>query len=234
MNNFVRKIGKWVKRIVFVFFIFSIVSTILFRFIPIPCTPLMVIRSVEQMADGNFPVLKKDWKAMDAISPNLVLAVIASEDQKFTEHFGFDFKAIEKAMKSNEKLKKKGKPIKGGSTISQQCAKNVFLFPQRSMIRKALEVYFTFLIELFWSKKRIVEVYLNVIEMGNGIYGAQAAAHHFFKKDAIHLTASEAATIAAVLPNPRKWNAAKPSSYILKRKNFILKQMGHLREQVNF
>ena len=153
----------WTKRLVVGFFILSIVSTILFRFIPVPCTPLMLIRCTEQVFSGEFPILKKDWIPMKDMSSNLVLAVISSEDQKFAEHFGFDFEAIEKVAKLNEKLKKKGKPIKGGSTISQQCAKNVFLFPQRSYIRKALEVYFTFLIEIFWSKKRIMEVYLNVI-----------------------------------------------------------------------
>jgi monofunctional biosynthetic peptidoglycan transglycosylase len=146
--------------------------------------------------------------------------------------FGFDFEAIEKVAKQNVKLQKRGKPIKGGSTISQQCAKNVFLFPQRSYIRKAFEVYFTFLIEIFWSKKRIMEVYLNVIEMGDGIYGAQAAAKTYFKKDAEKLTASECALIAAVLPNPRKWNAGKPTGFINKRKNWILRQMGHLRGTV--
>jgi monofunctional biosynthetic peptidoglycan transglycosylase len=170
--------------------------------------------------------------SLKEMSPNLVLAVICSEDQKFAEHFGFDFEAIEKVAKQNEKLKKKGKPIKGGSTISQQCAKNVFLFPQRSYIRKAFEVYFTFLIEIFWSKKRIMEVYLNVIEMGDGIYGAQAAAKTYFNKNAKYLTSSESALIAAVLPNPRKWNAGKPTGYISKRKNWILRQMGHLRGSI--
>ena len=134
--------------------------------------------------------------------------------------------------KQNIKLQKRGKPIKGGSTISQQCAKNVYLFPQRSYIRKAFEVYFTFLIEVFWSKKRIMEVYLNVIEMGNGIYGAQAAAKTFFKKDAKQLSNAESATIAAVLPNPRRWNAGKPTGYINKRKNWILRQMSHLRGSI--
>ena len=226
------KIWKWTKRLVVAFFVLSIISTILFRFIPVPVTPLMLIRCVEQVADGKAPKLKKDWIPMKEMSPNLVLAVISSEDQKFAEHFGFDFEAIEKVAKQNVKLQKRGKPIKGGSTISQQCAKNVFLFPQRSYIRKAFEVYFTFLIEIFWSKKRIMEVYLNVIEMGDGIYGAQAAAKTYFKKDAEKLTASECALIAAVLPNPRKWNAGKPTGVINKRKNWILRQMGHLRGTV--
>jgi monofunctional biosynthetic peptidoglycan transglycosylase len=232
MKNIWQKMWKWIKRLTALFFILSIISTILFRFIPIPVTPLMVIRCVEQVFDGEAPKLYKDWIPMKEMSPNLVLAVISSEDQKFAEHFGFDFEAIEKVAKQNVKLEKRGKPIKGGSTISQQCAKNVFLFPQRSYIRKAFEVYFTFLIEIFWSKKRIMEVYLNVIEMGDGIYGAQAASKTFFKKDAKDISAAEAATIAAVLPNPRKWNAGKPTGFINKRKNWILRQMSHLRGTV--
>lgn len=232
MKNIWTKIWKWTKRLVAAFFILSILSTILFRFIPVPVTPLMIIRCTEQVFSGEAPKLKKDWVPLKDMSSNLVLAVISSEDQKFAEHFGFDFEAIEKVAKQNIKLQKRGKPIKGGSTISQQCAKNVYLFPQRSYVRKALEVYFTFLIEIFWSKKRIMEVYLNVIEMGDGIYGAQAASKTFFKKDAKNLTAAEAATIAAVLPNPRKWNAGKPTSFINKRKNWILRQMGHLRGTV--
>lgn len=193
----------------------------------------MIIRCFEQVGNGEAPRLKKEWVSIDDMSKELPLAVIAAEDQKFPEHFGFDVEAIKKVMKQNERLKQRGKPIKGGSTISQQCAKNVFLFPQRSYIRKALEVYFTFLIEIFWSKKRIIEVYLNVIEMGDGIYGAQAASQAFFKKDASRLKASEAALIAAVLPNPRKWNAGKPSGYINKRKNWIVRQMGHLRGTID-
>lgn len=232
MKNIFSVFWKWLKRIVAAFFILSIVSTILFRFIPVPITPLMLIRCIEQIADGELPTLKKDWVPLSEINSSLVLAVIASEDQKFAEHFGFDFEAIEKVAKQNIKLQKRGKPIKGGSTISQQCAKNVYLFPQRSYIRKAFEVYFTFLIEVFWSKKRIMEVYLNVIEMGNGIYGAQAAAKTFFKKDAKQLSNAESATIAAVLPNPRKWNAGKPNGYINKRKNWILRQMSHLRGSI--
>ncbi|MCB0508402.1 MAG: monofunctional biosynthetic peptidoglycan transglycosylase [Bacteroidetes bacterium] len=233
MKKIVSIFFKWLKRIIIAFFILSILSTILFRFIPVPITPLMLIRCVEQIADGKMPKIDKDWKPIDKISSNMVLAVIASEDQKFEEHFGFDIDAIEKAMKQNAKLQKRGKPIKGGSTISQQCAKNVFLFPQRSWIRKGFEVYFTFLIEVFWSKERIMEVYLNVIETGDGIYGAQAAARNFFNKDAIKLTPSEAATIAAVLPNPRRWSAKNPSTYILKRKRWIMRQMSHLNGSVD-
>lgn len=166
--------------------------------------------------------LKKDWVPLEKISPNLQLAVVCSEDQNFIKHNGFDFEAIDKAMEYNEKHKK----TRGASTISQQVAKNVFLWPGRSWIRKGFEVYFTFLIELFWSKQRIMEVYLNVIEMGDGIYGAQAASETFFRKDAISLGSAEAATIAAVLPNPRKFNVAKPSAYVQGRRSWILRQMG--------
>ena len=203
------------------FFIISIVSTILFRWIPIPVTPLMLIRCVEQKMDGKEMKLKKDWVSFEEIAPSLQLAVVCSEDQNFIKHNGFDFEAIDKALEYNETHKKK----RGASTISQQTAKNVFLWPGRSWIRKGFEVYFTFLIELFWSKERIMEVYLNVIEMGDGVYGAQAAAKQFFKKDAKSLSKSESATIAAVLPNPIKFNAGKPSGYILKRQSWIMHQM---------
>lgn len=203
------------------FFIVSIFSVIFFRWVPIPVTPLMLIRCVEQKVDGKEMRLEKEWVSLEEISPTIQLAVVCSEDQNFIKHNGFDFEAIDKAMEYNEKHKKK----RGASTISQQTAKNVFLWPGRSWIRKGFEVYFTFLIETFWSKERIMEVYLNVIEMGDGVYGAQAAAKNFFKKDAKYLSKSEAATIAAVLPNPRKFNAAKPSGYILKRQGWILRQM---------
>lgn len=203
------------------FFIISISSVILFRWVPIPVTPLMLIRCVEQKMDGKEMKLKKDWEPLDKISPHLQLAVVCSEDQNFIKHSGFDFGAIEKAIEYNETHKRK----RGASTISQQTAKNVFLWSGRSWIRKGFEVYFTFLIETFWSKERIMEVYLNVIEMGDGIYGAQAASKTFFKKDASKLSKTEAATIAAVLPNPIKFNAGKPSSYIQQRASWVTNQM---------
>ena len=229
MKNILSKIWKWTKRLVAAFFILSILSTILFRFIPVPVTPLMIIRCTEQVFSGEAPKLKKDWVPLKDMSSNLVLAVISSEDQKFAEHFGFDFEAIEKVAKQNIKLQKRGKPIKGGSTISQQCAKNVYLFPQRSYVRKALEVYFTFLIEIFWSKKRIMEVYLNVIEMGDGVYGAEAAAQEYFHKPSKKLSVREAALIAAVLPNPRKWSPAKPTAYIQRKSGRIVHFMSRLQ-----
>jgi monofunctional biosynthetic peptidoglycan transglycosylase len=163
---------------------------------------------------------------MDKISEDLQLAAVCSEDQKFLDHEGFDFEAIEQAIAYNKKKngKKKAK-IRGGSTISQQCAKNVFLFPHRSWLRKGLEAYFTFWIELLWSKERILTCYLNVIEMGDGVYGAEAAAQTYFHKKALELSASESATIVACLPNPRIYHAGKPSNYILKRRNWIMRQM---------
>jgi len=181
----------------------------------------MLIRNIEQLQDDKKLVLKHDWVPIEAISKNLQLAVICSEDQNFLAHNGFDMEAIEKAVKHN----KKGKRIRGASSISQQTAKNVFLWPQRSWFRKGLEVYFTFLIELFWSKERIMEVYLNSIEMGNGIYGVEAASQFWFKKPAIKLNRNEAAAIAAILPNPLRYRANPATNYIQGRKNWIVRQM---------
>ena len=197
-------------------------STLIFRFVPIPFTPLMIIRYFE-MEDGK---IDKDWKSLDEIGKNMPLAVVTAEDQKFAEHFGFDLEAIEKAVKYNEKHK--GKKVKGASTISQQTAKNVFLWPGRSWIRKGLEVYFTFVIEICWSKERIIEVYLNVIEMGPGVYGAEAAAQYYFNKSASDLTKKEAATIAAILPNPIRWSASHPTPYIIKKRNWIVRHMKYI------
>lgn len=204
----------------------SVGSVILFRFVPVPVTPLMLIRCGEQLFSGKELRMNKSWKSLENISPSLVLAVIASEDQKFTEHFGFDMQAIEKAQKYNER--KKGKRIRGASTITQQTAKNVFLWRGTGWTRyarKGFEVYFTFLLEVFWSKERIMEVYLNVAEWGEGTYGAEAAAKKYFGKSAQKLTDSESALLAAVLPNPRKWSAANPTSYILRRQSWILVNM---------
>jgi monofunctional biosynthetic peptidoglycan transglycosylase len=188
-----------------------------------PVTPLMVQRYFESKKEGDKKKIVLDWKSLNEISPAMPLAAITAEDQKFNEHYGFDFEAIKKAFKYNER--KKGNRLKGASTISQQTAKNVFLFPDRSWIRKGLEVYFTLLIELFWSKHRIMEVYLNVIETGDGIYGVEAAARKYFRKPAKDLSIHEAALIAAVLPNPRVWSPAKPSPYILKKKKWIVRKM---------
>ena len=213
---------KILLRVLLGFLVISFVSTLIFRFVPIPITPLMIIRYFE-MEEGK---IDKDWKSLDEIGKNMPLAVVTAEDQKFAEHFGFDMEAIEKAMKYNEKHK--GKKVKGASTISQQTAKNVFLWPGRSWIRKGLEVYFTFVIEICWSKERIIEVYLNVIEMGPGVYGAEAAAQYYFNKSASTLTKKEAATLAAILPNPIRWSASRPTPYIIKKRNWIVRHMKYI------
>lgn len=220
-----KKIATWLGKACLWFLAISIVWVILTSFIPVPFTPLMGARMIEQKMEGKDIVFQKDWVSIDEINENMILAVICSEDQHFEAHNGFDLAAIKKAIDNNSKRKKRGKPIQGASTISQQVAKNVFLWPSRSWIRKGFEVYFTFLIETIWSKKRIMEVYLNVIEMGNGIYGAEAAALNFYGKHAKDLSRSEAALIAAVLPNPRKWSPKSPTAYINKKQSWIQNQM---------
>ena len=222
MKDFLKKIWRFIWKSVIFFLILSITTAIIYRWLPIPITPLMLIRCVEQKAENKDIKLEKDWVAFEEISQNLQLAVVCSEDQNFIIHRGFDFTAIEKAMEYNSKHRKQ----RGASTISQQTAKNVFLWPGRSWIRKGFEVYFVFLIETLWSKERIMEVYLNVIEIGDGVYGAQAAALIYFNKNAAYLTKAEAALIAAVLPNPLKFSVAKPSSYIRYRQNWIIRQIG--------
>lgn len=181
----------------------------------------MVKRCIEQKIDGREMKLEKKWKPLEEISPSLQLAVVCSEDQNFLKHNGFDFGAIKKAFEHNKKSKRK----RGASTISQQTAKNVFLWDGRSWVRKGFEVYFTFLIELFWSKERIMEVYLNAIEMGPGIYGAEAASQAYFKKSAKDISKQQAATISAILPSPLKYNAKNPSTYLQGRINWTLQQM---------
>jgi len=220
-----RKIARIFFKICLWFVVLSVFSVLLFRFVPVPFTPLMISRYFEQKADDKETHSSHDWVSIDKISPNLQKAVIASEDDKFLTHHGFNFEAMKKAYKNN----KKGKRIKGGSTISQQTAKNVFLWQGRSYLRKGLEAYFTVLIELLWSKERIMEVYLNSIEMGDGVYGAQAAAQHWYKKDAADLTKYQAAGIAAILPNPLRFKAAKSSGYIERRKGRIVKLMRYVK-----
>ena len=214
----VKKFFRFITKSILWFLIITIGLVVLFKWIPVPITPLMVIRYFE---NDSPKILKHDWKSLENISENLQLAVICSEDQNFLKHNGFDIAAIEKAIESN----KNGKRIRGASSISQQTAKNVFLWPKRSWLRKGFETYFTFLIELFWSKERIMEVYLNSIEMGNGIYGAEAASQYWFKKPATKLSNLEASAIAAILPNPRKYKANPASNYIASRKNWIINQM---------
>jgi len=214
----IKKTLKFLFKLVLWFLGITILWVVLYKFVPVPYTPLMAIRAVQ--GDENYET-KHDWKSIDEISVYLQLAVVSAEDQNFLNHNGFDYIAIEKAYENN----KKGKRLKGASTISQQTAKNVFLWPERSWFRKGLEVYFTFLIETLWSKERILEVYLNSIEMGNGVYGAEAASHFWFNKAAKNLSQYEAAAIAAILPSPLRYRANPASNFIENRKAWIVKQM---------
>lgn len=227
-KGFISRLKRILKFIFLWFFGLSIFFVLLFKFVPVAITPLMVVRVIENKLSGKEAYFNHSWKPIEKISVNLQKAVIASEDGTFLWHNGFDFRAMKKAYKNNER----GRKIKGGSTISQQTAKNVFLWQGRSYFRKGLEAYFTVLIELVWGKERIMEVYLNSIEMGNGIYGAQAATEHWYRKDASSLTPIQAAGIAAILPNPRKFSATSSSSYINSRKYKIvrvMRQIGKVR-----
>lgn len=215
-----KRFFKFLLKLALWFFAFTILMVVLFKWVPVPFTPLMGIRYFENPDER----IEHRWVPFEEISNNLKLAVIGSEDQNFPHHNGFDMKAIEKAMEDN----RQGKRVRGASTISQQTAKNVFLWPQRSWLRKGFEVYFTFLIETIWGKERILEVYLNSIEMGKGVYGAEAASQHWFRKSASNLSPYEAAAIAAILPNPRQYRANPASSYVEGRKAWIVRQMNNM------
>lgn len=209
----------------------SLLLTLLYAVLPIPVTPLMVQRCWEQAWDSERDVRwEYDWVSFKELSPHLQLAVICSEDQDFLEHEGFDFEAIEKAYKYNKTHKKK----RGASTISQQTAKNAFLWPSRSWLRKGFEVYFTAISELIWSKERIMTVYLNIIEFGDGIYGAEAAARHYFNKSAKDLNRQEAALLASVLPNPIVYKVDNPTPKIRERQQWIIWQMRLWGGEVNY
>lgn len=201
--------------------VLSVLLVIVLKWFPVLVTPLVFLRGTEYALEGKWVGIHKDWVSIDEISPHLQRAVIASEDPKFLTHYGFDFEAIAKAIDANKRRRIK----MGASTISQQTAKNVFLYPSRTYLRKGLEAYFTVLIETFWGKKRILEVYLNVIELGPGIYGAEAAAQHFWKKTAKELNREEAQLFAAILPNPRRWNPKRPTNFVLRRRNFIRRNL---------
>ncbi|MCC8408717.1 monofunctional biosynthetic peptidoglycan transglycosylase [Mucilaginibacter sp. UR6-1] len=223
-NSIVRLLLRVVKLILIFFVGASLFGVLLFKFINPPFTWLMIERGFERKHAGKDWKIDKDWKDFDEISDNMKRAAVAAEDQLFLEHHGFDFHAIEKAINKNMHSKK----LMGGSTITQQTAKNVFLWQGRSLLRKGLEAWFTVLIEAFWSKERIMEVYLNVIEMGDGIYGAEAAAQAYFHKSASNLTQRQAAAIASIFPSPLKWSATKPSKYVRHRQFLIRKNMRRL------
>lgn len=219
--RFFRKLLKWAF---ILFFVSSVLAVIVYRWVPVKYTPLMFIRYMERKSEGGSPRIEHEWVPLEEMSPNMPLAVWASEDQNFFNHWGFDFTAIGQAIQEAED----GKRQRGASTISQQVAKNVFLWPNSTWVRKGFEVYFTLLIELFWSKQRIMEVYLNSIEMGDGIYGAQAVARLHFRTDAKHLSREQCALIAATLPNPLQRNSARPSPKVYRKQKRILRQMRNL------
>ena len=216
--KFIKKFIKWM---VVAFFGSTILAVVILRFLPVFFTPLMFIRMYEQLQEGQELKLSHSWVSLEKMSPSMPVAVMASEDQRVLQHHGVDYEAIEKAAMHNMESKR----MRGGSTISQQTAKNVFLWPGRSWVRKGLEAYFTVLIEFVWSKQRIMEVYLNSIEMGDGIYGVEAVAKEHFGCKASELTRSDCALIAATLPNPRKFSSKNPSNYMVKRKVKIMKEM---------
>ena len=210
-----RKLSRFLIRIILFFFIWSIGSVILYRFVPVYFTPLMGIRVVQQIADKKKPKIKHKWVSYNEISDNMKRAVLASEDQRFFNHDGFDRVEIKKAIKENKTRKR----ARGASTITQQTAKNVFLWPRSSWLRKGMEAYFTVLIEIFWPKERILTVYLNCMD------GVEAVAREHFDTTAAKITASQSALVAATLPNPLRFSSKKPSSYIKQRQSHILRQM---------
>ena len=220
-NSFGKRVLRFIKWILAFFFSSTILAVVFYRFVPVPVTPLMVIRCVEQVRDGKTMKLHHSWTSLENMSADMPVAVMASEDQRFLIHHGLDEKAIKQAVKDNKKRKHK----RGGSTITQQTAKNVFLWPNSTWVRKGFETYFTVLIELFWSKQRIMEVYLNSIEMGDGIYGVKAVAKEHFGKSPDKLTRSDCALIAATLPRPLKYNSKHPTPYLRKRTKQIERQM---------
>jgi monofunctional biosynthetic peptidoglycan transglycosylase len=215
-KGFFSHIMRFFWKLIIWFNIISLFFVVLYKFVPVPYTPLMVIRYFENKSAGKNIETKHHWVPIEDISKNLQKAVIASEDGRFFEHNGLDFSAMQKAAVGNFK----GKKLKGGSTITQQTAKNVFLWQGRSYFRKALEAYYTVLIEIVWGKQRILEVYLNSIEMGDGIYGAEAATQHWYKRDCKSLTRMQAAGIAAILPNPRRFSP-NGSAYISRKQSKI-------------
>ena len=221
-----KKTGRPVLTLFLLLLLLGSGGLVLQRFLPVPATFLMATRLTE--GEG----WDYRWRSLDRISPRLVEAVIASEDSTFCAHRGFDMEAIERALKANARSEKRGSGrIRGGSTISQQTAKNAFLWPGRDWIRKGLEAGYTVAIETVWGKRRIMEVYLNVAEWAPGVYGAEAASRHWFDKSADDLTAREAARLAAILPSPRRYSASAPGPYVRRRTSRIQAAMGTVREQ---
>ena len=202
----------------------SVLLVLLLRWVPPPFTALMIERKIESWRTGAAIDLTREWRPWRELPDDLKMAVIAAEDQKFADHWGFDVAAIRAALSHNER----GGSLRGASTLSQQVAKNLFLWSGRSWLRKGLEAWFTALIELLWSKERILEVYLNSVEWGDGIFGAEAAAQHHFGVGAPYLNRQQASQLAAVLPNPLRWSAGRPNGYVIRRAAWIRQQMNQL------
>ncbi|MDC9595798.1 monofunctional biosynthetic peptidoglycan transglycosylase [Xenorhabdus anantnagensis] len=223
MRNPFSILWRWLKRIVVSITVLWFVAVIAFSFLPVPFSMVMIERQIGALMLINLSyVSHSSWVDQNQISPYIALAVIAAEDQKFPKHWGFDFDAIESAIAHNKKYQKR---IRGASTISQQTTKNLFLWEGRSWVRKGLETGMTAVLELLWSKKRILTVYLNIAEFGSGIFGVEEAAQRYFGKPARRLTISESALLAAVLPNPHRYKVDAPSKYVLQRQQWILRQM---------
>jgi monofunctional glycosyltransferase len=221
MKEFLKKLPKIFKKFIIIFISLSIFSTIFFRFINPPLTPLMLIRFIDHDKKLGKRTYDRKWVNLGKISPNMILAAVAAEDNKFPDHFGVDWEAIQVAKQINKYSKIKH----GASTITQQTAKNLFLIPSKSYLRKGIELYFTYLIEIFWSKKRIMEVYLNIVELGDGIYGVEAASEKYFHHQASKLSRNEAALIASALPSPRYRNIGKPNGYMYYYQGRVLSLM---------
>ncbi len=216
---------RWLRRLVALPFLIaaaSVLQVVALRFVDPPFSAFMLGRQVEAWGAGDWSFrVAYDWRDLGEISPSLPVAMVAAEDQNFARHRGFDFKAIEKARVNNAK----GRKVRGASTVSQQVAKNLFLWQGRSWVRKGIEAWYTLLIELLWPKSRILEVYANIAEFGDGIYGAQAASRSYWRKDASRLSLAESARLAAVLPSPRRYSVARPGPYVQRRANWIQRQV---------
>ena len=230
---------RWLRRLLWLPVLFvavSVLQVLVLRFVDPPFSAFMAGRQLEAWAEGDWRFrIAYDWRDLRAMAPSLPLALVAAEDQRFPLHHGFDFEAIRKAQAHNERMEaraeRRNQPVKhlrGASTISQQTAKNLFLWPGRSWVRKGLEAWYTVLMEALWPKARILEMYANIAEFGDGIYGAQAAARSYFGKDAARLTPAESARLAAVLPSPRRYSAGRPGPYVQRRSGGIQRQMRHL------
>lgn len=220
---------RWLLALPLLFLLATVLQVLVLRFVDPPLSAFMAARQMEAWGEGDWRFrIAYDWRDLDEISRQVPVALVAAEDQNFSEHFGFDLEAIEKARKSNAR----GRKVRGGSTISQQTAKNLFLWQGSSRpsrwVRKGVEAWYTLLIEALWPKRRIMEVYVNIVEFGDGVYGAQAAARSYFRKDAARLGPAEAARMAAVLPAPRRYSVVRPGPYVQRRSRAIQRQMRYI------